>query len=74
MNNFFLSVLVSRFFDITGLLSKGCSNKDPLSADLRYGEEDSSSPSTLIFSAIKGLLGIYTLYIPPDVPKKLALR
>ena len=26
----------------------------PLSADLRYGEEDSIRPSTLIFSAIKG--------------------
>ena len=28
------------------------------------------SPSTLIFAAIKGSLGIYTLYIPPDVAEK----
>ena len=46
----------------------------PPSADLRYGEKDSISPSTLIPAAIKGLLRIYTLFIPPDVPKKLALR
>ena len=46
----------------------------PLSADLRYGEDDSISPSTLFFAAIKGLLWIFTLCIPPDVPKKLALR
>ena len=33
--------------------------------ELRYGDEDSISPSTLIFAATKGLLGIYTLHIPP---------
>ena len=43
-------------------------------ADLRYGEEDSISPRTLIVAATKGLLGIYTLHIPPKVLKKLALR
>ena len=32
------------------VLSKG----HPLSADLRYGEEDSISPSTLVLAAIKG--------------------
>ena len=42
----------------------------PPSADMRSGGKDSISPSTLIFSAMKGLLGIYTLCIPPDVPKK----
>ena len=36
-------------------------------ADLRYGEEDSVSPSTHIFAATKGYLGIYTLHIPPEV-------
>ena len=46
----------------------------PPSADLRYEDEDIISPSTLIFAATKGYLGIYTLYIIPDVPKKLALR
>ena len=46
----------------------------PPSANLRYGKEDSISSSTLIFAAIKGLLKMYILYIPPDVPKKLALR
>ena len=45
----------------------------PPSADLRYWEKDNISPSTLIFATRKGYLGIYTLYIPPDVPKKLAL-
>ena len=45
----------------------------PPSEDLRYGEEDTISRSTLIFAARKGLLWIYTLYITPDVPKKLAL-
>ena len=42
----------------------------PPSADLRYGEEDSISPSTIVIAAIKGLLGIYTLFIPSDLPKK----
>ena len=46
----------------------------PPSADLRYGEEDSISPSKLVLAAIKGYFGKYTLYIPPDLPKKLALR
>ena len=46
----------------------------PPSADLRYGDEDTISPSILIFAARKDYLGIYTLYILPDVPKKLALR
>ena len=46
----------------------------PPSADLRYEEKDSISPSTLIFAAIKSKLGIYTLHIHPDVPKNLALR
>ena len=41
---------------------------------MRYGEEDSISPGTLIVASIKGKLEIYTPYIPPDVPKKLALR
>ena len=36
----------------------------PPSSDLRYGEEYSNSHSTLIFAARKGLIGIYTLYIP----------
>ena len=36
-------------------------------ADLRYGKEDSISPTTLIFAVTKGLLGIYTLYIPLEV-------
>ena len=36
-------------------------------ADLRYGGKDIISPSTLIFAAIKGLLGTYTLHIPPKV-------
>ena len=44
------------------------------SADLRYDEEDRISPTTLIFAATKGLLRKYTLHIPPDGPKKLALR
>ena len=39
-------------------------------ADLRYVEEDSFSLSTLIFSATKGLLRIYTLHIPPEALKK----
>ena len=42
-------------------------------ADLRYGVKYSISPSTLIFVPIKGLLGIYTLHIPPEVLYKLAL-
>ena len=46
----------------------------PPSADLRYGRKDSISPSTLIFAAIKSKLGINTLHIHFDVPKKLALR
>ena len=46
----------------------------PPSADLRYEGEDSISPSTLVYAAITGVLGIYTLYIPPDVTKKLVLR
>ena len=46
----------------------------PPSADLRYGDEDTISPSTLIFAARKGYIRIYTLYILPEVPKKLALR
>ena len=37
-------------------------------ADLRYGKEDSISPSTLIVAATKGYFGIYTLHIPPDTP------
>ena len=48
-------------------------NHAPIS-HLRYGKEDSSSPSTLIFDATTGLTRIYILYIPPDVPKKLGLR
>ena len=43
-------------------------------ADLRYGEEDSFSPSILIFAVTKGLLGKYNLHIPPEVLLKLALR
>ena len=39
------------------------------SADLRYGDKYSISPSTHIFSAIKGYLGLYILYIPPNVWK-----
>ena len=34
-------------------------------ADLRYGENDNMSLSTLTFDRIKGKLGIYTLHIPP---------
>ena len=40
----------------------------PPSADLRYGDEDAISPSTLIFAA-----RTQDIYIPPDVPKTLAL-
>ena len=47
-----------------------CFKGNPPSADLRYVEEDSISPSTLFFSAIKGSLRIYILYIPPDIPRK----
>ena len=36
-------------------------------ADLRYGEKDNISPCTLNFAPIKGLLGIYTLHIPPEI-------
>ena len=36
-------------------------------ADLRYGEEDSISLSTLFFAATNGLLRIYTFHIPPEV-------
>ena len=37
--------------------------------DLRYGDKDMISPSTLILAAIKGKLWkIYSLY-PPDVPQ-----
>ena len=39
----------------------------PPSADLRYGEEDSISPSTLIFAAIESKLKTKTLHIPFDV-------
>ena len=46
----------------------------PPSADLRYGEEDSISPSTLIVVLIKSKLRIKTIHIPLDVLKKLALR
>ena len=46
----------------------------PPSTDLRYGDEETISPSTLIFAARKGYLRIHTLYILPDVPKNLALR
>ena len=35
--------------------------------DLRYGKEDSISPTTLIFPATKGLLWIWTLRIPFEV-------
>ena len=55
------------------LLQKNVKGHPP-SADLRYGEDDSISTSTLICAARKGSLGIYTLFVPPDVPKKLALR
>ena len=41
--------------------------RNPAFADLRYEKEDSISPSTLIFAATKGLLGIYTLHVPPEV-------
>ena len=40
----------------------------PPSADLRYRGKDSISPCTLILAAIKGSLGIYTLYTPSDIP------
>ena len=43
-------------------------------ADPRYGKEDSISPSTQIVAVTKGYLRIYTLHIPPEVLKKLALR
>ena len=46
----------------------------PPRTDLRYGEEDSISPSTLICATIKSKLRIYTLHIHSDVHKKLALR
>ena len=42
-------------------------------ADLRYKEEDSISPITLIFPTTESLLGIYILPIPPEVLYKLAL-
>ena len=44
------------------------------SADLRCGGKDSISPSTLVLAAKKGLLGMNTLYITPNLPKQLALR
>ena len=53
---------------------KPFSKGHPPSADLRYGEEDSIKPSTLIVAAIKSKLGIYTLHIHTDIPKLLALR
>ena len=45
----------------------------PPSADLRYGGKGNISPITLIFATRKSELGIYTVFIPLDVPKKLAL-
>ena len=46
----------------------------PPSADLRYGQEDSISPCTLIFFCHQGLIwDIYSFY-PPDVPKNVTLR
>ena len=55
--------------------SNGChvDKGHPPSADLRYGEKDSISPSILIFATVKSLLEICTPYIPPDVHKKLPL-
>ena len=50
------------------------SKRHPPSADMIYGDDDTISSSTLIFAARKGYLGIYALYILPDVPKKLARR
>ena len=54
-------------------LSRTVIKGHPPSVDQIYGEEDYIRSSTQIFAATKGLLGIYTLHIPPDVPKKLAL-
>ena len=48
------------------------SKSHPPSEDLRYGEEDSISLSTLVLASIKGLGNI--LYISPDLHEKLALR
>ena len=48
--------------------SIGCKGQPP-SADLRYGEDDSIGPSTLFFAAKMGYFGIFTLYIPPDLPQ-----
>ena len=45
----------------------------PPSADLSYRGKDNISPSTLVFATRKGWLWIYTLYLPPVIPKKLAL-
>ena len=53
---------------------QGQTKGPPPSADLRYEDEDTISPSTLICAVRKGLLGIYYFHIPPNEPKKLALR
>ena len=60
----------------SGTFKESKLDKDhPLSVGLRYGEDDSISPTTLFFCCYKGLTrDIYTLYIPTDVPNKLALR
>ena len=50
--------------DLSGILSHMGTSAF---ADLRYGEEAIISPSTLIFPATKGKLGIYNLHIPPEV-------
>ena len=46
----------------------------PYHSDLRYGQEYSISPSTLICDAIKSQLGIYTLLNPPEVLWKFEMK
>ena len=49
------------------LLANQAFNGNRTIADLRYGGKDIISPSTIIFPSIKGLLGMYSLHIPPEV-------
>ena len=42
-------------------------------AEVGWREEDTISPSTLMFAAIENKFVIYTLDNPPEVPWKLAL-
>ena len=61
----FLGNIQSNYFKVLDRIIAFC---------MRYGGKDGISPSTLVLVAIKGYLWIYILCIPPDLPKKLALR